>query len=199
MATLSFDQSRIYTQEEVDAYELACIKHFKGVGGNVPFAEFLKSAGTLPYFHDIPVNERFYLAHQPFSILDGNVYAGVRYPNERIGEIKTCSGLNFIRLRDRQPYGLDIRNFITWARDLNGIIHVPTGVVNRHIFEINKNANPYLTLREVLQEMVNFIGSRHVYFTDEYVKVADSRLSTGYRNKRIVNAHFAEGVFDGSH
>lgn len=102
-----------------------------------------------------------------------------------------------ISLTTHKTICLDVRNLLIRGRFINGEIYSPKGTINTYIFSLIKNAIPYLTLREVLQGLVQFIGNKHIYFEieivrgEKYVKWRSEPISC---STRILNGYFAENV-----
>ena len=192
MASLAIE--RTITKAQIDEYVNRGLANFMGVGGNIPWGEFIKKYGSNPdYILSVPTNERFYLAEQPFA------WCGYIDRNQRIEkeDYAPITGLRFVSLTTRKPIRLDIRRLLVRGRFYDGGIYRAKGTINTHIFDIISNAVPYITLKEVLQETVRFIGNKHIYFEEE--KVRGKKLISGYDEPRpwtviLLNGYFAENV-----
>lgn len=189
-----------YTQEQIDAYLSKCLSYFWGIGGNIPYSQFKKDHGSNPKSSaNISLNERYYISEQPYALCGEKIKAGYSYDKEKLNEIKLITGLNLVSLSTRNVVTVDIRHFVRNIIDVNYKGHTPSGMVNLHLIDAIRKAVPYLTLREVLQEAVSFIGKRHIYFTQEII---DGFLYADltYPTKRVIlNCHFAEYVCENSH
>lgn len=104
-----------------------------------------------------------------------------------------------ISLTTHKTICLDVRNLLIRGRFINGEIYSPKGTINTYIFNLIKNAIPYITLREVLQGLVQFIGNKHIYFEIEIVRGKkyvewSSKPEPISCSRRILNGYFAENV-----
>ena len=187
-----------YSQTQIDEYINRGLSNFMKLGGNIPFTDFMKKNKWESAMTDIPVNERFYLAKQPFAYC-GGIKADYEYKKPLFSE-KDCApitGLNLISLTTHKTTCLDVRNLLIRGRFINGEIYSSKGTINTYIFSLIKNAIPYITLREVLQGLVQFIGNKHIYFEVEivrgkkYVEWSSEPISC---SRRILNGYFAENV-----
>lgn len=193
-------ESWCYTNEELDAFENKCLDVFRGIGGNMPFPEFVSKFGKRYVGErEIPVAERLYLASNPFAV-SGLPKAGLHYDWRilKLDEVRSVSGFRFVSLSTRKTVVVDIRDLMQSGINSEGKIYRSNGLVNRHIAECLKNAVPYLTLREVMEETVRFIGREHVFFTIEEVKVRP-RWWRGQEYDDLVerdfyHCHLAQGV-----
>lgn len=52
-------------------------------------------------------------------------------------------------------------------KTFKGIIY-PNGDINKHLIKVVKNARPYVTLKELITELINFIGEKEFYFVEQY-------------------------------
>ncbi len=154
-------------------------------------------------YSDIALNERYYLAKQPYAVCNKIIKPNYPYRVKQIPEsndkIDMITGINLISLTTHEIKTLDIRHLLKFARDKNGNIHLPSGNLNSYLISLINNAVPYITLREVLQATVDYIANRHIYFTEEIVEgVYDINLRR-HRTNRILNCQFAEYVCHNNH
>lgn len=189
--------SYIYTQTQIDEYINRGISNFMGAGGNIPWGEFIKKYGSKA-FTRIQKNERFYLSKQPFAYC-GGIKADYSYKQPIFSEndCAPITGINLISLSTRKTVCLDIRSLLTRGKFHNGETYRAKGIINTHIFNVISRAVPYITLREVLQETVQFIGNKHIYFEEELVcgekEVPELERLMPCRIY-ILNGYFAENV-----
>lgn len=192
-----------YTQQEIDEYHAKCFSNFWGVGGNIPFPKFKKEYGMEVGSIPISVNERYYLAKQPYAICRKPIIANHYYSSPQIplseNKQNLITGINLVSLSTRDTIPLDIRHLLKTNIDINGKRHFPNGTVNLYISQLISNAIPYITLREVLQGLVEYIGNKHIFFTkDTFNGFRDPRLS--YIPKSAVfHCNFAEYVSHNNH
>ena len=193
-----------YTQSQIDEYINRGISNFMKLGGNIPWGEFIKKyeklgvervSSTEPT--GVPTNERFYLARQPFAYC-GHIKADYWYKKPIFSD-EDCApitGLNLISLTTHETIRLDIRKLLIKGRFLDGETYKAKGTINTHIFDVISNAIPYITLKEVLQETVRFIGNKHIYFEEEIVKGKGITYwgEPYLRSVYILNGYFAENV-----
>lgn len=187
MAGLSVSP-HIPTKEEIEEYNIKCINNFKGVAGNIPFHQFLKENGRR-IFAPVKENERYYLSSQPYAISS---------KIKDLNQLQLITGLRFRSLTTHEYTNVDIRTFMGGLRDIDTGIYVSSkGSINYHLNAILNNANPYLTLREVIDEMIQYIGKQHVYFTYEtannYFPNTESKHTFA-----IWSCHFAHGINENS-
>ncbi|MBD5379308.1 MAG: hypothetical protein HDR74_05355 [Bacteroides sp.] len=192
-----------YTQKEIDEYGARCLSNFFGVGGNIPFPQFKKEYGMKIGAIPVSPNERYYLAKQPYTLCRKPIIPNYQYPNPQIpfseNETELITGLKLVSLSTRAIIPFDIRHLLRIQKDANGLWHIPNGTINRYIFSLIENAVPYITLREVLQGAVEYIGNRHIYFTeDRFLTPLHPELKRPV-NAIILNCHFAEYVNYNNH
>ena len=188
-----------YSQTQIDEYINRGLANFMGVGGNNPWGEFIKKYGAnVDYFIDVPINERFYLASQPYAWCKGiSTEYGYDKPVFSEQDCAPITGINLISLSTHKTLRLDVRRLLTKGRFYDGVVYSPKGTINTYVFELIRKAIPYITLREVLQGLVQFIGNKHIYFEEER---AHGRICReGYSGQipctiRILNGYFAENV-----
>ena len=201
MAGLTFRYE--YTQQEIDEYTARCLSNFWGVGGNTPFPKFKKEYGMNIGIIPVVPNERYYLAKQPYALCRKPIIPNYPYSNRQIplseDETELITGLRLVSLSTREIITFDIRHLLKAQKDLNGFRHIPNGAINKHIFNLIENAVPYITLREVLQGAVEYIGYRHIYFTeDTFLTPIHPELKRPI-NAIVLNCHFAEYVSYNNH
>lgn len=196
-----------YSQIQIDEYINRGLANFMGVGGNMPFEDFIKKSGG--YWRTamscIPTNERFYLARQPFAYC-GGIKADYEY-REPVFSEKDCAsitGLNLISLTTHETICFDVRNLLVRPRSIDGKVYEPKGIINSYAFDLIRNAVPYITLREVLQGLVQFIGNKHIYFEGERVHIKTFIHAGGESipvdsSRYVLNGYFAENVCYTSH
>lgn len=191
------------TQQEIDEYASRCLSHFFGIGGNIPFPKFKKEYGMNVAYSKIALNERFYIAKQPYALCKRTIIADKCYDYPMIPPCnENCdliTGINLVSLSTRNIACLDIRHLLKMAIDSEGNIHLPTGAINLHLARLIDNAQPYITLREVLQELVSFVGNRHIFFKEEIVVGKIDPYLKRPLKKQILNCHFAEYVCHNNH
>lgn len=182
MAELTVDET-IHNEEEMNEYINKCIQKLFSIEGNMPFSEFRRTGAS--YKHpNIVENERYYLCKNPFGI---SGYIRSRF----IPQLPTA-----IRLRSLTTHEtiiVDIRLLLGSKTDLNRTRIFGSGVINNHLRGCIRVATPYLTLREAMQELISFIGERHIYFTGETVEYYDESLKRNVKTT-IWSCHFAEYV-----
>lgn len=186
-----------YTQAQIDEYINRGLSNFMKLGGNIPWGNFIEKEGKWGFPISISTKERFYLARQPFAYC-GNIKADYCY-EEPIFSEKDCApitGINLISLTTHETICFDVRNFLIREKFPNGKTYISKGTINAHIFNTIENAIPYITLREVLQETVQFIGNRHIYFEEEII--GGLKIYGGFPRRFyqaiIRNGYFAENV-----
>lgn len=209
-----------YSKKDIEGYENRCLANFLGVGGNISFLEFNKTNGFLITGRRsyIPENERMYLSHQPFHVshcLKEGVPQRCSIDNVKCNLI---TAINLISLSSREIIPIDVRLLLPKCLLLkylsNDTRHIRTGTINKYLFYLIKNAVPYITLKEVIQGLIQFIGNKHVYFKFEdtgvfniwdprIVRYKDSNISKyedilekqpNDYNVWILNGYFAENV-----
>lgn len=175
-----------WSLEEIEEYKNKCIKEFYGRGGNLPIDKFYEKYDAFNYIypHD---NERYKLALEPISFCLGFVE-----PNKNYEPFETSRGLLLAHDNNRtlicpsnhlapilgvniessitgELYSLPITTFI---KSISEICEGPKivyahGDLNEHLVAVAKESQPYIAVRELIEELIDYIGEQEFYFASE--------------------------------
>lgn len=197
-----------WTEEEIQAYKRRCLEDFYGIGGNRPI-EALTEQYTFPSYEICNANERFALSKNPLSLCADVVEAGVEYETFRTykGEfhainpkeynrnhyicpsddfIAPVQGISFYSTLTGKKYVKPLITFIRKIERFDGD-GTPHGDVNQHLLKKIREAKPYITIRELLEELIEYIGNNEFYFTIEHWQI----LKHGICDRYLYNCYLA--------
>lgn len=161
-------------------YCLDCIKYMYSGKGNIPFSEFLKER-ELYSFPNVYEGERYYLASQPLKV----------GPIVDFSKLQLPGSLMLHALSDRRRVRFELGYFFLSYTDVYGIHHRPSGTINKYLREIIRNTKPYLSYRDCITALLEFIGNKHICFTEERMVVYYPELKGNYESI-ILHCNFAE-------
>lgn len=175
-----------WTLEEIEEYKNNCINEFYGRGGNLPIDKFFEKYDAVNYIYPRSY-ERYKLALVPISFCNGFVE-----PNKKYEPFKTRHGLLLAHDNHRTLIcpsnqlapiiGVNIESSITgeelslpittFIKSINEICNGPKivyahGDVNEHLMAVAKESLPYITVRELIEELIDYIGEQEFYFISE--------------------------------
>ena len=192
-----------WTNEEIEQYKHKCAEYYNGRGGNQPIHKFLEENPFTSYF--IPnEDERFALSEKPLSYCSdfvepdvdyevitpwvGKPYAKLKdkcgdylFPQEYIAPILWIEIISQIT---GERFRIPLSSMIS-ARKANGGDIYPHGDVNTYLITAIKESKPYITLHELLDELVDYIGNNQIYFTRE-------QYYNGLKEGWIENCHLVK-------
>ncbi|MDE6480478.1 MAG: hypothetical protein K2L45_09425 [Muribaculaceae bacterium] len=138
-----------------DEYYNKNISRFEGLDGNKPFKPDIKHK---LYSYWFPSNERFFLHPFKFgkySFENGYVFDSLRFVNYSSNEMLLV------------PIDYLVRNGIKKSRHCSTDQmedRIFTSQIHTHLNSVYKNAVPYISIKEILNEAVKIIGNKHIYF-----------------------------------
>ena len=175
-----------WSQEEIQAYKQQCIEYFNGRGGNLPIDKFYENYDALNYYYPRS-NERYKLASEPLSFCCEFVEPNKEYEPYKTGHglllthdnnrtlicpsdyIAPITGINFESSLTGEKKFLPITAFIKSISNIcDGPEEVYThGDVNEYLLTVVKESQPYITVRELIEELIDYIGNQEFYFISE--------------------------------
>lgn len=175
-----------WTKSEIEEYRNNCIQSFLGRAGNLPYDRYINKYGFTSFV--IPnENERFALLEEPksfcydfvlpdkeyetFTDLSGRRYAKdgdnrLLCPSENLAPIL---GVAFESSISGKIFCVPLEDFIHPLKNtLESKVDVyPHGDVNEHLLSVIRETAPYITMKELLYEMISYIGAHEFYFKSE--------------------------------
>lgn len=174
-----------WTKEEIDLYKQRCINHFNGIGGNKPIQRFLQENEGISYYYPND-EERFALSDNSLSFgaefvkpdteyriispTKGIPYAALPnvdindnhfiFPGEKIAPIL---GIDIISQINEDKFFIPLESLISPIKCSKGYVY-PHGDVNNHLLTIIRDSRPYVTVRELYEALLDYIGSKEFYF-----------------------------------
>lgn len=175
-----------WTKTEIEEYQKKCIQAFLGKAGNLPYDRYIDKYGFTPFV--IPnENERYALLDEPksfcydfvlpdkeyetFTDLNGRTFAEDRdnrllCPSDNLAPIL---GIAFESSISGEKFSVPLEDFIHPLKNtLESKVDVyPHGDVNAQLLQVIRDTTPYVTMKELLDEIVSYIGVQEFYFKTE--------------------------------
>ena len=151
---------------------------------------FALSSNPLSLCYDIVEPE---VEYETFKTIKGEVFA------KRIGEfngnfyvcpsdeyIAPIQGISFISTLTGKKFVKPLITFIRKIQRQDGD-GTPHGDVNKYLLKKINEAKPYITIRELLEELIEYIGDNEFYFTVEHWQI----LKHGICDRYLYNCYLA--------
>ena len=175
-----------WTKSEIEEYRKNSIQSFLGRAGNLPYDRYINNYGFTSFV--VPNdNERFALLedsksfcydfvlpekeYETFTNLSGRTFAKdgnntLLCPSESLAPIL---GVAFESTISGKIFCVPLEDFIHPLKNtLESKVDVyPHGDVNVHLLSVIKETEPYITMKELLDEIISYIGTQEFYFKSE--------------------------------
>lgn len=197
-----------WTKDEIQAYKRRCFENFYGIGGNQPL-DALTENYSFPSYEICNAGERFALSANPLSLCEKIVEPDIEYevfttyngeffakkPDSYNSEYYICpsddfvapvQGISFYSTKSGKKY---VKPLITFVRKIERYDGdgTPHGDVNKYLLKRIKEVKPYITIRELLEDLIEYIGDNESYFTVEHWQI----LNYGICDRYMYNCHLA--------
>ena len=182
---------------------------FYGMGGNQPL-ETLTEKYLFPSYEICNADERFALSANPLSLCCDMVEPDVEYEvfknikgevhAKKVGEynskhyicpseefIAPVQGISFYSTITGKKYVKPLITFIRKIERYDGD-GTPHGDVNKYLLKKIGETKPYITIRELLEELIEYIGENEFYFTVEHWQI----LKHGICDRFLYNCYLAK-------
>ena len=175
-----------WTKSEIEEYKNKSLQAFRGRSGNLPYDRYIDKYGFTSFY--IPnEDERFALTSEPLSFCYdlvepdrdfeiwkdslGLVFASkgddcVICPSDILAPIL---GIQIESSITGELFQIPISEFIT---PLKNTIECkcdvyPHGDINEYLLSVIRETKPYVTIRELFDELLTYIGNKEFYFKSE--------------------------------
>lgn len=161
--------------QDSNQYYLDCVKYMNRGAGKMPVLDFLAQLHDSP-FPKVYENDKYYLATQPYETIH----------IAPISELQLPDAIHLHSVLDRQSARIAISYLVAEYEDVNGIIHRASGTINNYLRERIEMQSPYLSVKEFMTGLVDFIGNKHICFKEETVEVYNREFD---KTERITILH----------
>jgi hypothetical protein len=147
-----------------------------------------------PFDYDLCGGKRFYISDRKYCIFEGaNKWTSY-------GQRPDMIGVELIELSSKKVYYFNVYNLLVKRDgfktddifDKNKMTFKGSGPINKFLENRVANVNPYITIIELVDLFINYVGNRHIYFdmTSLYIDGRDGKR----RSHSILNAHFVKDL-----